>query len=289
VAPRLRRALGRDEAFARCGRGGFVAVGPGIPQLRDGQSRPRPPGPPAGACLPATAKPLQTRTLTDGTKKLVVLRRRRPADEEELRTGELTSVTVRMIRYTLEDPDRPGHRIEHRLITSLLDPDLAPARQIVVAYHARWEFELAVDEINTHQRPPQKPLRSERPVGVIQEAYYELLVAHYVVRAVMTEAARTVELPPGRRLASPTRCASFERWYRKLNAPPQRTMRAFTDSSCPTCPRRPCPREPIAAIHASSNARCPSSGSKPQAIAPGLNRPNLSTKRSFSLSKPYCP
>jgi hypothetical protein len=146
--------------------------------------------------LPATAKPLHTRTLTDGTK-LVVLRRRRPPDEEELRTGELTSVTVRMIRYTLEDPDRPGHRIEHRLITSLLDPDLAPARQIVVAYHARWEFELAVDEIKTHQRPPQKPLRSERPVGVIQEAY-GLLVAHYVVRAVMTDAARTVELPPGR-------------------------------------------------------------------------------------------
>ena len=146
--------------------------------------------------LPATAKPLQTRTLTDGTK-LVVLRRRRPPDEEELRTGELTSVTVRMIRYTLEDPDRPGHRIEHRLITSLLDPDLAPARQIVVAYHARWEFELAVDEIKTHQRPPQKPLRSERPVGVIQEAY-GLLVAHYVIRAVMTDAARTVELPPGR-------------------------------------------------------------------------------------------
>ena len=146
--------------------------------------------------LPAKVKPLQSRTLADGTK-LVVLRRRRPPDEEELRTGVITSVTVRMIRYTLEDPDRPGHRIEHRLITSLLDPDLAPAREIVCAYHARWEFELAVDEIKTHQRPPQKPLRSERPVGIIQEAY-GLLVAHYVVRAVMTDAARTVELPPGR-------------------------------------------------------------------------------------------
>ena len=75
--------------------------------------------------LPATVKALQTRTLADGTK-LVVLHRRRPPDEEELGRGELTSVTVRLIRYTLEDPNRPGHRIEHRLITSLLDPDLAP-------------------------------------------------------------------------------------------------------------------------------------------------------------------
>ena len=146
--------------------------------------------------LPATVKPLQTRTLADGTK-LVVLHRRRPPDEEELGRGELTSVTVRLIRYTLEDPNRPGHRIEHRLITSLVDPDLAPAQEIVVAYHARWEFELAVDEIKTHQRQPQKPLRSERPVGVIQEAY-GLLVAHYVVRAVMTDAAQTVALPPSR-------------------------------------------------------------------------------------------
>ena len=100
----------------------------------------------------------------------------------------------------------PGHALDAPSVLVRVAPDgsgrhghadLAPARQIVVAYHARWEFELAVDEIKTHQRPPQKPLRSERPVGVIQEAY-GLLVAHYVVRAVMTDAARTVELPPGR-------------------------------------------------------------------------------------------
>ena len=235
--------------------------------------------------LPATVKPLQTRTLADGTK-LVVLHRRHPPDEEELGRGELTSVTVRLIRYTLEDPNRPGHRIEHRLITSLLDPDLAPAQEIVVAYHARWEFELAVDEIKTHQRQPQKPLRSERPVGVIQEAY-GLLVAHYVVRAVMTDAAQTVALPPSRMSFTKTRCASFERWRRKLNAPPQRTIRAFTDSYYPTCPRGPCPREAIAAILASSNGRCPSLGSKTRAIVSGLNRPNPFAKRLFSLSKPY--
>lgn len=146
--------------------------------------------------LPATVKPRPVRALADGTR-LVLLRRRHPPDDEERQRGERTSVVVRLIRYTLEDPDRPGHRVEHRLITSLLDPELAPAEELVLAYHARWEFELAVDEIKTHQRPSQKPLRSEKPVGVIQEAY-GLLVAHYVVRAVMVDAAQTAALAPSR-------------------------------------------------------------------------------------------
>ncbi len=64
-------------------------------------------------------------------------------------------------------------------------------------YHARWEFELAVDEMKSHQRPPHQPLRSEKPVGVVQEVY-GLLVAHYVVRTVMVQAAREAGLPPTR-------------------------------------------------------------------------------------------
>lgn len=141
--------------------------------------------------LPATVKPEVLRTLADGTQLLGL----RPADRRRRAAGE--HVSVRLLRYTLDDPGRPGHGIEHRLITSLLDPERAPAEELVVAYHARREFELAVDEIKSHQRPPQEPLRSKKPVGVVQEIY-GLLVAHYVVRSVMVEAARTVDLEPSR-------------------------------------------------------------------------------------------
>lgn len=141
--------------------------------------------------LPATAKPEVLCALSDGTQ----LVRLRPSGQSQRRCAGGERISVRLIRYTLEDPDRPGHGIEHRLITSLLDPEDAPAEELVDAYHARWEFELAVDEMKTHQRSPQKPLRSERPVGVIQELY-GLLVAHYIVRAVMVEAAREAELAP---------------------------------------------------------------------------------------------
>jgi len=140
--------------------------------------------------LPATDKPVVVRALVDGTQ----LVRLRPGDYRRRRRGE--TVLVRLIRYTLDDPARPGHGVEHRLVTSLLNPRVAPAEELVVAYHARWEFELAADEVKTHQRPAA-PLRSKKPVGVIQEVY-ALLLAHYVVRAVMVAAARTADLAPTR-------------------------------------------------------------------------------------------
>jgi hypothetical protein len=140
--------------------------------------------------LPAAVKPEVVRALADGSA-LVQLR---PSDHRRRRRGE--QALVRLIRYTLDDPARPGHGAEHRLITSLLDPAQAPAEDLVVAYHARWEFEVAVDEVKTHQRPPA-PLRSQKPVGVIQEVY-GLLLAHYLVRAVMAEAAQAAALPPAR-------------------------------------------------------------------------------------------
>jgi hypothetical protein len=83
------------------------------------------------------------------------------------------------------------------LITSLVDPERAAAKELVVAYHSRWEFELAMDEIKSHQRAPHTPVRSKKAVGVVQEIY-GLLIAHYVVRAVMVEAAEKAALPPSR-------------------------------------------------------------------------------------------
>lgn len=54
-------------------------------------------------------------------------------------------------------------------------------------YHERWEEEITLDELKTHQR--ERPvLRSETPAGVIQEIY-GLLLGHFVVRKLMCEAA----------------------------------------------------------------------------------------------------
>ncbi len=104
---------------------------------------------------------------------------------------------ARVLEYTLDDDNRPGAGERHRLLTTLLDPEQAPALALIEAYHERWEAEVVLDEQDTHQRLSQQPLRSQRPVGVIQELY-GLLLAHYVLRALMVEAATGQELDPRR-------------------------------------------------------------------------------------------
>jgi len=57
------------------------------------------------------------------------------------------------------------------------------------------EAELAFDEVKTHQRGPAAVLRSRSPDLVLQELY-ALLLTHYAIRQLMTEAAGQAELDP---------------------------------------------------------------------------------------------
>ena len=114
-------------------------------------------------------------------------------DREKDRDG----ILVRAIRYTLDDPQRTGHKEPHCLLTNLFDENDCPALELIELYHERWEEELVFDEQKTHQDPrrAEKPaqLRSETPNGVRQELY-ALSLGHYVVRALMFESARRASL-----------------------------------------------------------------------------------------------
>jgi Insertion element 4 transposase N-terminal/Transposase DDE domain len=109
------------------------------------------------------------------------------------RDQDREGIVVRVIDYTLDDPQRTGHGERHRLLTNLFDHQRFPAREIACSYHERWEEELTYDEQKTHQDPPRpsKPthVRSLTPAGVIQELY-ALSLGHYIVRALMVEAAQ---------------------------------------------------------------------------------------------------
>lgn len=109
-------------------------------------------------------------------------------DREKDRNG----IEVRAIEYTLDDPQRTGHGETHRLLTNLLDETAYPALELILLYHERWEEELVFDEQKTHLDPrrAEKPaqLRSESPDGVRQELY-ALSLGHFVIRALMFEAA----------------------------------------------------------------------------------------------------
>jgi Insertion element 4 transposase N-terminal/Transposase DDE domain len=119
----------------------------------------------------------------------------------EDRRADRDGIVVRVIRYTLADPQRVGHGEVHTLITNLFDEDLYPANELIILYHERWEEELVFDEQKTHQDPRRatKPaqLRSETPAGAIQEIY-ALSLGHFVVRSLMFEAAATAGLDTDR-------------------------------------------------------------------------------------------
>lgn len=95
-------------------------------------------------------------------------------------------IPVRVITYTL--PGVEGAEAEYRLVTSILDPDRAPALELAALYHERWEIETAFDEFKTHLKGAQRVLRSKTPELVRQEAW-GLLLAHFALRALMHEAA----------------------------------------------------------------------------------------------------
>ncbi|MFF2412820.1 IS4 family transposase, partial [Streptomyces sp. NPDC058092] len=102
---------------------------------------------------------------------------------------------VRVIEYTLGPRGKDG--TVYRLVTTLLDPDTAPAAELAALYAERWEIETTLDEIKTHLGGPRLVLRSQHPAGAEQEIFAFLLV-HHAVRDLMHGAARQQGHDPDR-------------------------------------------------------------------------------------------
>jgi hypothetical protein len=134
-------------------------------------------------------------------------------------------IPIRVIEYMVTNRDENTETI--RLITSITDHTLAPAIELAAAYHDRWEFELTLDEVETHQMPQSRVLRSKTPELVRQEIW-ALLLTHYAVRHLMHEAADNLGEDPDR--------LSFIRTLRVIRR--QVTNQAGFPPS-PTHPRHP--------------------------------------------------
>lgn len=141
--------------------------------------------------LPAHVKPERLLTLPDNSYLAYLF----PSDYHRRKQGQ--RCLVRIIEYKLTDPALADTNEIHRLVTTLLDSDRYLAVDLVCAFHERWEIEIAIDEMDTHQRLSQRTLRSLKPVGVIQELY-GLLIAHFAIRFLMHEAALLAGVDPDR-------------------------------------------------------------------------------------------
>lgn len=105
-------------------------------------------------------------------------------------------IPVRVVEYMVTNR-KEGERETIRLITSILDHERAPAIELAALYHDRWEFELTLDEIETHQMPWSRLLRSKTP-DLVRQEIWSLLLAHYAVRHLMHEAADDLGEDPER-------------------------------------------------------------------------------------------
>jgi len=104
-------------------------------------------------------------------------------------------IMVRIIDYRLEGV--PDAEPIYRLVTTVLDPQQAPAKELAALYHERWEIETALDELKTHLRGARIILRSKTP-DLVRQEFYGLLMGHFAIRGLMHEAALTADLDPDR-------------------------------------------------------------------------------------------
>jgi len=105
-------------------------------------------------------------------------------------------VPVRVIEYALHGV--PGAEPLYRIVTSLLDPEAAPAPELAALYHERWEGETLFDEFKTHLRGGSRVLLRAKTPDLVRQEVYGLLLAHYCVRSVMHEAAQAAGEDPDR-------------------------------------------------------------------------------------------
>lgn len=97
-------------------------------------------------------------------------------------------VTVRVIdaqiTITTAAYSRTG---TYRLITTILDPDQAPAQELVRLYHERWEIETAYCELKSTILAG-RVLRGKHPAAVAQEVW-ALLCAYQILRTAISDTA----------------------------------------------------------------------------------------------------
>lgn len=93
-------------------------------------------------------------------------------------------LTVRIVRGSCFVK---GFRVRQlTLVTTLLDPQAYPAREILAAYLRRWRLEICLDDLKTTLE--MEMLRGRSPEMVLRELYGRLIV-HNLIRDAMAQAA----------------------------------------------------------------------------------------------------
>jgi Transposase DDE domain/Insertion element 4 transposase N-terminal len=173
----------------------------------------------------------QLRALKDGSE-LVLLResgtmlgrRRREAGDGTL--PRLKDTVARLVSFTVVTRTQGGRTktTAIRVLTTLLDPDAFPAREIAALYSARWQVETAFLHLKKTVRGAGRVLRGRSAALARQEAWALLLVHNMIARLAAATAATA-----GTSLAAVSFTAVLSLVREHVAA----------DACCPHCGKRP--------------------------------------------------
>ena len=125
------------------------------------------------------------------------MRTRRRRDTGDKTAARLPDTIARLVQFTIVTRTRGGRAKTSviRLLTTLLDHEKHPAREIAVLYAERWQIEIAFLHLKKTLRGPRRVLRGKSGALARQEAWAFLLV-HNMIAAVAARAGALASIDP---------------------------------------------------------------------------------------------
>jgi hypothetical protein len=151
----------------------------------------------------AKSIPCKTLEILPDGSELVVLHEsdgmlaRRRRESRNHAAPRLPDTIARLVTFLVMTETRSGKRkpARIRVLTTLLDHEGHPAREIAILYADRWQIEIAFLHLKAAVRGSRRPLRGQSPELARQEAWGLLLVHNMVATAAARAAAEARTAP----------------------------------------------------------------------------------------------
>ena len=174
--------------------------------------------------------------LPDGSELVVLhesdgMRARRRREAGNPAALRLPDTIARLVTFLIRTETRSGRvkTTRVRVLTTLLDHESFPARDIAELYAERWQIEIAFLHLKKTVRGPRRPLRGQSP-GLARQEAWALLLIHNIVATAAARAAAVAGTDPRlipftAVLAACPRLRRRRRLLPALRAPPRQRKR----------------------------------------------------------------
>lgn len=172
--------------------------------------------------VPRQVKLPMLKRLPDGSYLSFVL------DNNASRTAPFGSydddLLLRVIEYDVVD--RKGERRPFRLVTTVTDHGLLPAKQAAQGYHLRWREEVGIRELKWMKKRFAHPSFNGMSPPIVEQEFEAMLLAHACVRLLMAIAAKERGVDPTR-LSLSGSIAVIGRFFQAAQAMPEQKAYAL--------------------------------------------------------------